>query len=78
MGDRPRVEWWSQQKKPNIVVIWGDDIGRSNLSTYTEAMMGYHTPNIGRIAREGVKFTELSTCERNLAYGDLPTIILAH
>jgi len=57
VGDRPRVEWWSQQKKPNIVVIWGDDIGRSNLSTYTEAMMGYHTPNIGRIAREGLSLS---------------------
>ena len=40
-------------KKPNIVIIWGDDIGRSNLSTYTEGMMGYHTPNIDRIANEG-------------------------
>ena len=44
--------------KPNIVVIWGDDIGRSNLSTFTEGMMGYHTPNIDRIADEGMKFTD--------------------
>jgi arylsulfatase len=44
--------------KPNIVVIWGDDIGRSNLSTYTEGMMGYQTPNIDRIAAEGMKFTD--------------------
>jgi arylsulfatase len=44
--------------KPNIIVIWGDDIGRSNLSAYTEGMMGYHTPNIDRIANEGMKFTD--------------------
>ena len=36
---------------PNIVVIWGDDIGRSNLSIYTQGMMGYQTPNIDRIKR---------------------------
>ena len=41
---------WAASKKPNIVVIWGDDIGRSNLSTFTEGMMGYRTPNIDRIA----------------------------
>ena len=45
-------------KKPNIVVIWGDDIGLSNLSAYTEGLMGYHTPNIDRIANEGMKFTD--------------------
>ena len=45
-------------EKPNIVVIWGDDIGRSNLSTFTEGMMGYRTPNIDRIADEGMKFTD--------------------
>jgi len=45
-------------EKPNIVVIWGDDIGRSNLSTYTDGMMGYRTPNIDRIADEGMKFTD--------------------
>ncbi len=44
--------------KPNIIVIWGDDIGRSNLSTFTEGMMGYSTPNIDRIADEGMKFTD--------------------
>jgi arylsulfatase len=48
----------AQDKKPNIVVIWGDDIGISNLSTYTEGMMGYQTPNIDRIANEGMKFTD--------------------
>ena len=44
--------------KPNIVVIWGDDIGRSNISAYTFGMMGYKTPNIDRIAREGMMFTD--------------------
>ena len=44
--------------QPNIVVIWGDDIGISNLSTYSEGLMGYSTPNIDRIAREGMKFTD--------------------
>ncbi len=46
------------QDKPNILVIWGDDIGRSNLSAYTMGMMGYNTPNIDRIAREGMIFTD--------------------
>ncbi len=44
--------------KPNIIVIWGDDIGQSNLSTYTDGLMGYQTPNIDRIADEGMKFTD--------------------
>jgi len=46
------------QTKPNILVIWGDDVGRSNISAYTMGMMGYRTPNIDRIAREGVIFTD--------------------
>ncbi len=45
-------------KKPNIVVIWGDDIGQSNVSAYTKGMMGYRTPNIDRVANEGVIFTD--------------------
>jgi arylsulfatase len=45
-------------RKPNILVIWGDDIGQSNLSCYTHGLMGYHTPNIDRIAREGMLFTD--------------------
>jgi arylsulfatase len=45
-------------KKPNILVIWGDDIGQSNLSCYTHGLMGYQTPNIDRIAREGMLFTD--------------------
>jgi arylsulfatase len=48
----------AQQKKPNILVIWGDDIGQSNLSIYTKGMMGYKTPNIDRIASEGMLFTD--------------------
>jgi arylsulfatase len=48
----------AQNKKPNIVVIWGDDIGRDNLSVFTHGMMGYRTPNIDRIAREGILFTD--------------------
>ncbi|CAD5943353.1 Arylsulfatase [Planktothrix rubescens] len=45
-------------KKPNIVIIWGDDIGQSNLSCYTHGLMGYKTPNIDRIAKEGMLFTD--------------------
>ena len=48
----------AQQKKPNILVIWGDDIGTWNISHNSRGMMGYTTPNIDRIAREGVAFTD--------------------
>ena len=44
--------------KPNILVIWGDDIGQTNLSCYSDGLMGYRTPNIDRIADEGVRFTD--------------------
>ena len=44
--------------KPNILVIWGDDVGQSNISAYSRGMMGYHTPNIDRIAEEGMMFTD--------------------
>ena len=44
--------------KPNILVIWGDDIGITNLSCYSDGLMGYRTPNIDRIAREGARFTD--------------------
>jgi arylsulfatase A-like enzyme len=47
-----------QTGKPNIVIIWGDDIGQSNLSCYTHGMMGYQTPNIDRVAKAGVMFTD--------------------
>jgi arylsulfatase A-like enzyme len=48
----------AEDKKPNIVIIWGDDIGQSNVSAYTKGMMGYTTPNIDRVANEGVIFTD--------------------
>ncbi len=44
--------------KPNILVIWGDDIGIWNISAYSRGMMGYQTPNIDRIANEGMMFTD--------------------
>ncbi len=44
--------------KPNIVVIWGDDIGQFNVSAYNNGMMGYRTPNIDRLAAEGALFTD--------------------
>ena len=45
-------------EKPNILVIWGDDIGITNLSAYSDGLMGYRTPNIDRIADEGMRFTD--------------------
>ncbi|MFC2046122.1 arylsulfatase [Chloroflexota bacterium] len=46
------------EKKPNILVIWGDDIGITNLSCYSDGLMGYRTSNIDRIANEGMRFTD--------------------
>jgi len=48
----------AKAKKPNILVIWGDDIGQSNISYYTHGVMGYQTPNIDRVAKEGMTFTD--------------------
>ena len=45
-------------KKPNILVIWGDDIGWENVSAYGMGVMGYTTPNIDRIGLEGIRFTD--------------------
>ena len=45
-------------KKPNILILWGDDIGQFNISAYNRGMMGYKTPNIDRIANEGALFTD--------------------
>jgi len=45
-------------EKPNILVIWGDDIGQSDISAYTHGLMGYQTPNIDRISNEGMTFTD--------------------
>jgi len=46
------------KKSPNILILWGDDIGYWNISAYNQGMMGYKTPNIDRIAREGALFTD--------------------
>ena len=48
----------AKQKKPNILIIWGDDIGWFNISAYNHGIMGYKTPNIDRIAKEGAMFTD--------------------
>ncbi len=48
----------ADEGKPNILVVWGDDVGQSNISAYTFGLVGYKTPNIDRIAKEGVKFTD--------------------
>lgn len=45
-------------KKPNICIIWGDDVGQSNVSAYSMGLMGYRTPNIDRVAKEGILFTD--------------------
>ena len=47
------------QDRPNIVVIWGDDVGFWNVGAYSRGMMGYQTPNIDRIAKEGALFTDV-------------------
>ena len=48
----------AKTEKPNILIIWGDDIGYWNISHYSKGMMGYQTPNIDRIAQEGATFTD--------------------
>src|SRR5208282_2335827 len=48
----------ADDKKPNILIIWGDDIGQFNISAYNMGMMGYRTPNIDRLAQEGAIFTD--------------------
>lgn len=68
-----RVSWWraalpllsisfaaiaSAQDRPNVLVIFGDDIGQSNISAYTMGLVGYQTPNIDRIAKQGMIFTD--------------------
>ena len=45
-------------RKPNILILWGDDVGYWNISAYNQGMMGYKTPNIDRIAQEGALFTD--------------------
>ena len=53
----PRAAF-AQAKKPNILVIWGDDIGLANVSAYSSGVMGYGTPNIDRIGKEGIRFLQ--------------------
>lgn len=48
----------ASDRQPNIVIIWGDDIGQSNISAYSHGLMGYRTPNIDRVAKEGMMFTD--------------------
>jgi len=48
----------AQQTKPNILIIWGDDVGVHNISAYNHGIMGYQTPNIDRLAKEGALFTD--------------------
>lgn len=51
---------FAKETKPNILVIWGDDIGYSNISVNNQGMISYKTPNIDRIAHEGAVFTDWS------------------
>ena len=48
----------AQNKKPDFVIIWGDDIRVENISAYSHGLLGYDTPNIDRLAKEGVTFTD--------------------
>ena len=54
----PATPAMAQAKKPNIVIIWGDDIGQSDISAYSMGLMGFRTPNIDRVAKEGMIFTD--------------------
>ena len=58
MPAKPAQAQSAQTKKPNIVIIWGDDIGQSDISAYSMGLMGFRTPNIDRVAREGMIFTD--------------------
>ncbi len=71
MQRRPGIYWaatllaafvavggYAADKKPNILIIWGDDVGYWNISAYNHGMMGYKTPNIDRLAKTGVMFTD--------------------
>ncbi|MBW2630065.1 MAG: sulfatase-like hydrolase/transferase, partial [Deltaproteobacteria bacterium] len=60
----------SKEKKPNILVIWGDDIGQSNISAYTMGVVGYRTPNIDRVAAEGMIFTDYYGEQSTDYYGE--------
>jgi arylsulfatase len=68
------------QDKPNILVIWGDDVSWSNISAYNLGMMSYETPTIDRIANEGALFTHYYSQQRctagrsSFVIGDLPAV----
>src|SRR5690349_15351675 len=55
---QPPAQTAPSGQKPNILVIFGDDVGQTNVSAYSFGVMGYKTPNIDRIAREGMMFTD--------------------
>lgn len=67
----------AQQKKPNILIIWGDDIGVHNISAYNHGIMGDQTPNIDRIAREGALFTD-SYAQQSCTAGRASLILGPH
>ena len=52
------TQWASAQQKPNILVIFGDDVGQTDVSAYSMGVMGFKTPHIDRIAKEGMLFTD--------------------
>lgn len=54
----PAAPQGQEGKKPNILILWGDDIGEFNISAYNLGQMGYKTPNIDRIARQGTLFMD--------------------
>jgi hypothetical protein len=58
VGAGPLALAQAPAKKPSILVIWGDDIGRDNISAYSTGIMGYQTQNIDRIAKGGAIFTD--------------------
>ena len=62
----------AQQKKPNILVIWGDDIGIHNISAYSLGVMGYKTPNSDRLAREGAAHRPGTVAEGARDLQDVP------
>jgi len=63
----------SAAEKPNIVVIWGDDIGESNISAYSFGVMGYKTPNIDRLSKEGMMLKKRAMRRDNLVRTTLVT-----
>jgi len=57
-NEKVAAEAQKSGKKPNICIIWGDDVGQSNISAYSHGVMGYKTPNIDRVSKEGIMFTD--------------------